>query len=285
MKKAKALTAMILAGILAIGSVTASFAGPAGETGARGEWHQDANGWWFQYPNTIYPANMWEFINGSWYHFGPAGYMDTGWYTENGVRYFLDRINGDMYRNRQEVIDGLTWNFDDSGAATRDTNFKKPVEIPPEDQKSDLEKTVDMMCDDILAGIINDGMTERQKLSNIYYWIRGHFSYSGHSATRDWVQEAYQGLRRHHGDCYTYFAVSQALLTRAGFPSIEVIRSTDYDHWWNLTQCDGQWYHFDTTPRSWGGSFCLLTDSQMQAYSRAHGGCFEFDRSLYPPTP
>ena len=65
MKKAKALTAMILAGILAIGSVTVSFAGPAGETGARGEWHQDANGWWFQYPNTIYPANMWEFINGS----------------------------------------------------------------------------------------------------------------------------------------------------------------------------------------------------------------------------
>ena len=69
------------------------------------------------------------------------------------------------------------------------------------------------------------------------------------------------------------------------FPSIEVIRYTDNDHYWNLTQCDGQWYHFDTTPRSWGGSFCLLTDAEMLAYSHAHGGCFEFDRSLYPPTP
>ena len=175
--------------------------------------------------------------------------------------------------------------FDETGAATRETSYRSPVVIPPEEEKSETHKIVDAMCDDILAGIINDAMTERQKLNAIYWWVRGHFSYGGHSATRDWVQEAYQGLRRHHGDCYTYFAVTQALLTRAGFPSIEVIRYTDNDHYWNLTQCDGQWYHFDTTPRSWGGSFCLLTDAQMLAYSRAHGGCFAFDQSLYPPTP
>ena len=285
MKRGKALTALLLAGALTFGSATAALAGPSGETGARGTWVKDEIGWWYQYPGSGYPVNQWEYINGSWYHFGPTGYMDIGWYTENGVRYLLDPTNGNMYQNCQAVVDGFTWDFDETGAATRETSYRSPVVIPTEEEKSETHKIVDAMCDDILAGIINDAMTERQKLNAIYWWVRGHFSYGGHSATRDWVQEAYQGLRRHHGDCYTYFAVTQALLTRAGFPSIEVIRYTDNDHYWNLTQCDGQWYHFDTTPRSWGGSFCLLTDAQMLAYSRAHGGCFAFDQSLYPPTP
>ena len=73
MKKAKALTAMILAGILAIGSVTVSFAGPAGETGARGEWHQDANGWWYE-DNGWYPTNQYLWIDGTQYWFNGSGY-------------------------------------------------------------------------------------------------------------------------------------------------------------------------------------------------------------------
>lgn len=142
------------------------------------------------------------------------------------------------------------------------------------------------MADAVLAGIVNDSMTQRQKAEAVYAWIRGSFRYSGHSATRDWVQEAYQGIRRRHGDCYTYFAVSQELLTRCGIPCIEVIRYTDNDHYWNLVQLeDGSWYHFDTTPRRAGGYFCLWTDAQMLDYSARHGNSFAFDRSLYPPTP
>lgn len=284
-KKSKTAAAILLTGALAFGSVSTAFAGVIGHGISAGKWQQDSIGWWYQYYNSYYPVNKWEFINGYWYHFGPAGYMDTGWYTENGVMYYLDPVNGNMYRNCQSVIDGFTYDFDDSGAANLENHYKSPVVIPPEDQKSDLEKLVDAMCDDVLSGLVYDGMTDRQKLTNIYYWVRSNLSYSGHSATRDWVTEAYEGLRRHRGDCYTYFAVTQALLTRAGFPSIEVIRCTDNDHFWNLTQCDGQWYHFDTTPRAAGGTFCLLTDAQMLAYSAAHRGCFAFDQSLYPPTP
>lgn len=285
MRKRKKVTAMLLAGLVLMGSVNTAWAGTAGPLGAVGKWRQDETGWWYQYPDSRYPADMWGYIDGYWYHFGPTGYMDTGWYTENGIQYFLDPVYGAMYQNRQEVINGYTYSFDQSGAASRVNNYKSPVVIPPEDQKTELEKTVDMMCDDILSRIIYDGMNDYQKLSSIYSWIRGNFSYGGHSETRDWVYEAFQGLRRHRGDCYTYFSVAQALLTRAGYPSIEVIRYTDNDHYWNLTQCDGQWYHFDTTPRAAGGTFCLLTDAQMLAYSVSHRGCFAFDQSLYPPTP
>ena len=144
---------------------------------------------------------------------------------------------------------------------------------------------MDAVCDGILAQITNSSMGERQKAEAIYRWVRGNLRYSGHSSTRDWVTEAYQGFRRRHGDCYTYFSVSQALLTRAGLPSIEVIRSTDNDHYWNMTRVDGTWYHFDTTPRKGGGEFFLLTDQELAAYSSAHNDSHDFDPSLYPATP
>ena len=285
MRIRKTVTAMFIAGMMVIIPASKALAGTEGPMGPIGQWRQDDVGWWYQYPNSNYPANMWGYINGLWYHFGPTGYMDTGWFTENGIQYYLDPVNGDMYHDRQEIINGITYSFDSSGAATMVNSYKAPVVIPPEEEKSDLHKAVDMMCDDVLAAIINPAMNDYQKLSSIYAWVRRNFSYGGHSETRDWVYEAYQGFRRHRGDCYTYFAVTQALLTRAGYPSIEVIRYTDNDHYWNLTQCDGQWYHFDTTPRAAGGTFCLLTDAQMLAYSAAHRGCFAFDQSLYPPTP
>lgn len=96
---------------------------------------------------------------------------------------------------------------------------------------------------------------------------------------------AYEGLLRRRGDCFTYYAVSVELLSRVGIPSIQVIRSTDNNHDWNLVAVDGNLYHFDATPRSSGVEFSLLTDSQILAYSAIHGGSHQFDRNLYPPTP
>lgn len=171
---------------------------------------------------------------------------------------------------------------DDAGAAQ--WPYKPITTVSAEQQE--LWQTVSAMADSILAGIVNDRMTDRQKAEAIYAWVRAAFTYSGHTATKDWVQEAYQGFRRRHGDCFTYYSVSAALLMRCGIPCIEVVRSTDNGHYWNLVQLsDGNWYHFDATPRRLGGYFCLCTDAQMSEYSRRYGGFAEFDRSLYPRTP
>lgn len=252
-----------------------------------GKWIQDEKGWWYGStgPAGNYAVSAWERIDNEWYYFDENGYMKTGWVETDGKRYYLDLESGAMLHDTEATIDGFKYQFDSSGETSQMWSYKSPVVIPAEEQKSETHKALDTMCDSVLAGIINDGMGEREKATAIYSWIRANFRYNGRSGTRDWVEEAYQGMRRHRGDCYTYFAVSQALLTRAGFPSIEVIRYTDNDHFWNLTQVDGSWYHFDTTPRSWGGTFCLLTDAQMNAYSAAHYNCFAFDPNLYPPTP
>ena len=209
--------------------------------------------------------------------------MLTGWFEENGVRYWMD-ASGKMLHDTTRMIDGVNYSFDGSGAASQ--TVKAPVVIPPEDEKTEMHKTVDAMADQILAGILTPGMNDHQKAAAIYRWVRGHMTYSGGTGSiGDWPTAAYEGFRRRRGHCYTYYATSLALLSRAGIPSVEVIRATDNDHWWNLVYVDGEWLHFDTTPRRLGGDFCLLTTAQLLAYSNTHGNSHGFDPSQYPATP
>lgn len=278
-------------------------------------WIYDGQYWYYRTENGSYAGDGWRTVNGEryffqegrmmtgpaeiygeWYFFDGNGHPVTGLAELDGKYYFVGE-DGTLVRNESREIDGVTYSFDENGAAEKpvseapviesvpDWPYKPITYIPPDSEKSDLHKTCDQMADQILAGIVNDGMTQRQKAEAIYAWVRGNMHYSNGYEIDNWVEEAYQGLRRRHGDCYTYFSVSQLLLSRVGIPSIEVVRYTDNHHYWNLVQIDGQWWHFDATPRRLGGYFCLWTDAQMLDYSRSHGGCFEFDRSLYPRTP
>lgn len=68
------------------------------EAGPAGAWLQDNTGWWFRYADGSYPKNAWVQLgyNGGleWYHFDEAGYMQTGWFTDqDGNRYFLHNVS------------------------------------------------------------------------------------------------------------------------------------------------------------------------------------------------
>lgn len=243
------------------------------------KWKQDDKGWYYQEQGGNKIQSSWKELEGNWYHFDEQGYMETGCITIDGVLYFLEE-DGAMVRDDTRVIDGVTYHFDSSGAGVMDWPYKLPLAIPLESEKSDLHKTVDAMADEILSGIIKEGMGEREKATAIYHWVDQNLRYSGFSPVGDWVGGAYDGMRKHHGDCYTYYATSAELLNRAGMQTIEVIRSSDNNHYWNLVKVDGEWYHFDPCPTRTGGVVCLLKDSEI-AGSRSH----KFDPSLYPPTP
>lgn len=246
-------------------------------------WVEDDKDWWYRFADGTWPSSQWMMIGEEWYHFDEEGYGQRGWYEENGNRYWLE-LTGERLHDTRKEIDGITYEFDAWGIARR--AVKAPVVIPPEDQKSDLEKMVDAMADQVLAGIITPQMNDHQKAAAIYSWVRGHLSYSASMGTiGDWPTAAYEGFRRRRGHCYTYYATSLALLSRAGIPSVEVIRSTDNDHYWNLVYVDGEWLHFDTTPRRGGGNFCLLTTAQLMAYSNTHGYSHVYPIEDYPATP
>lgn len=57
---------------------------------AQGTWHEDSNGWWFEYSGGGYPTNTWEYINNYWYYFNSDGYMLVGWQSINGYWYYLE---------------------------------------------------------------------------------------------------------------------------------------------------------------------------------------------------
>lgn len=141
------------------------------------------------------------------------------------------------------------------------------------------------MADNILAQIITDDMTNREKAERIYSYVKGNMRYVGFSDKSSWVVAAYNAMKQRKGDCYSYYAFSKALLDRAGIANdfIEKMPGYNSKHYWNLVDLgDGHgWYHFDTTPRVAGGNFCLLTDDELMEYSNVHNNSHIYDRDKY----
>lgn len=131
---------------------------------------------------------------------------------------------------------------------------------------------LDSYCDTILSRITKSSWSDTQKAKAIYNYTRGHIAYTGSSNKSNWEKNAISGIRYGRGDCYTYYTVARALLTRAGIPNIEVNRVAGHGHhWWNMVYVQGAFYHFDACPRKAGGRFCLVTDAQLKNYSSHYG--------------
>ncbi len=153
------------------------------------------------------------------------------------------------------------------------------------------QASVNLYADEILATITWAGMTDTQKASAIYNWCVGHLRYSTSTShlMGKYLEAAYSGFTTHIGNCYTYYAVASALLTRAGIENIEIQRDNPYaPHYWNLVKINGNWYHLDTCPK-WKNheiKAFLLTDWQVRQYSiNEVEGYYSFDASRYPATP
>jgi len=149
-------------------------------------------------------------------------------------------------------------------------------------------KKLDDLADSILKNIIADGMNTREKAYAIYNYMVDNMRYSGVTKEGDWVSGAYTALSTNKGNCYGFYSGSRALLQRANIESVEVI-SIEKDHYWNLVNIDGSWYHFDTTS-GWGGERFLLTDKELSEYNYYNTDIelnltYNWDRNLYPKTP
>lgn len=152
--------------------------------------------------------------------------------------------------------------------------------------------TIYAEADAFLMDIVEPGDSIRQQVVAIYAWARSDLSYGSHSDRTDWRQTAYTMLTEGRGDCFGFFAVTKLLFERLGIPNIDVRKVRNYegdsDHFWSLVSLDDgkTWYHFDATPRQGSGDdFCLVTDDFLDAYSDAHRGSHNRDKSLYPATP
>lgn len=80
-------------------------------------WASDSTGNYYYSISSGAPrfvTSAWKQINGSWYYFNAAGYMQTGWAYINGLWYYLDLATGKMLTG-WNVINGKWYYMNGSG--------------------------------------------------------------------------------------------------------------------------------------------------------------------------
>ena len=101
---------------------------------ANGTWHQDSNGWWFEYPDGTYAKNKWEHINNFWYYFNNDGYMLVGWQQLSGEWYYLEpSTNGSIPQGAMttgwKIINGKKYYFTSDGRMLIEQSSKKTLSL------------------------------------------------------------------------------------------------------------------------------------------------------------
>ena len=147
------------------------------------------------------------------------------------------------------------------------------------------------LADKILAEITTEDMTLREKAWEIYQYVNKHLTYTNFSDKTDWMKEAYNGITRGVGDCFTYYSMSYLFLNRIGMQTLSVERDARGDenkHYWHLVNYGEGWYHFDACIHIPKLVSFMLTDAEMDAFSRRAGKndyYYRFKKENYPRTP
>ena len=184
-------------------------------------------------------------------------------------------------------------------AAGNVTEFRRTLSVY---EQEITEEMLYERIDPILANIVSDNMSTKQKLRAIYDYVYENVSYVSTSDKSSWVRAAYNGIVERSGDCFTYFALAKAMMERVGIENLDVERDpsvvamVNERHYWSLvnigTESDPKWYHFDSChlndiSRPWG---FLMTDEQLALYSNQRenkdgiaGYFYSYNTLLYPP--
>lgn len=158
---------------------------------------------------------------------------------------------------------------------------KKTVYFTVEEKVSETvsQGVIDSAFVKLYDRIIDDDMTEKEKMRAIYDYIRENIEYTGTSDKTDLEQEAYRGITNKGGDSFTFYAISRKLLTMADVTNKGAERiNSDTSHYWNLVKLDGEWYHFDTCPhyKDYPLDSFLLTDEEVKEYSEKTNGYYDY---------
>ena len=168
--------------------------------------------------------------------------------------------------------------------------FPEPEEIDdpqPDELHEFTQEEFDQVVSDVLETIIKEDMTPMEQAKAVFSYVHNNIRYTGKADKSDWMNGAYVGLTTLKGDCFTYYAVSRALLTALEIDNLEVQRvGGKTQHFWNLVNCGDGWYHFDACPRSIKmpsfNSF-MVTGEQVAAFTAMAGrNYYDFDGSLLP---
>lgn len=171
-------------------------------------------------------------------------------------------------------------------ASGNSTSVSAVVNVVPKEESGNItEQQVLDLAKKVLDRITNDSMTDREVAFAIYKWTNKNIGYVGTSDKSSWLKGAHQAFTKQSGDCYNYFAAAKAMYKVAGIDNIDVVKSdtSHSSHYWSLINLGTGWYHVDCTPRKGDGDlFFMVTDAELEKYSKAHGNTHIFDTDAYP---
>lgn len=161
---------------------------------------------------------------------------------------------------------------DEAGNVGRAMVLLTVLEPEPTPTVDPVEEEVYARVDAILADVITDNMTPREKAVAIFNWIATHMWYVAVQSD-GWADAALYALKNQKGDCVNYWALSRAMLGRVGISTYDVQRvGGNSDHYWLLVDVGDEdgWYHFDPcpTPHDFPYICCLRRQDEVYAYSQ-----------------
>ena len=104
-----------------------------------GQWILDSTGWWYPFSDSTYAKGGWYYLEWQnkmdWYYFDNNGYLVSGWFEENGNKYYLHDVHdgtfGRMYTGWNKI--GNQWYyFNDTTTGTfgaLNPNAQVPAEL------------------------------------------------------------------------------------------------------------------------------------------------------------
>ncbi len=143
------------------------------------------------------------------------------------------------------------------------------------------DEEVQALADEVLEGILTEGMTKTEQLEAIYNYVRGHVHYINASDKIDWRKEAVRGIRTGKGDCFTFYSVTRALLDRIDVDYMSLTRKGGRTrHFWVIVNVGTGWYHFDPTYASHHKHRCFMWTNKQ---CKVKPYFWRYEESDYPP--
>ena len=233
-----------------------------------------------------------------------TGLLDRFTYLDEAVSYFKEIRATDNTDKNVDIKVSTDLNIhqlgkykvtftatDKAGNATTASTTFTVIEMTVTDAQIKEMANKVLYGDGTTPGIINDSMTTAEKASAIFDWCNKKIKYVGDDNHSDWRLAAKNGFEKKSGDCYTFYAVSRALLEQLDnvqLLEIRRYREASTRHYWLLVNImDTGWYHFDTcnlgpwiSPDQTGPRYrCFMEiDSNLVKYSTRY---WRYD-DIYP---
>lgn len=149
-------------------------------------------------------------------------------YDENGLKDWVSQL---QTKSRVSVFYGFS----------RSVEFENlcqsyGIEARPAEEKTAAQKTLDKYVDTVLTQIINDSMSEEEKLRACYDWIVDNCKYAGASSAcpSGYTLEQYCAIKMYEtrkGNCYYFSSMFIALAKGLGHTDAKMVEGTYLTSW------------------------------------------------------